>query len=225
MIRVENVTKSYMVRGLQRYYVFRGLNLEIPGNTNVGIIGRNGAGKSTLLRLLGQVDLPDRGRITISDAGRVSSPMAGAAGMAASITGRHNAKFVCRINGDTPQQMAERVRGIEEFVELGEYFDLPISMYSSGMRSRLVFGINMAFDFDYYLLDEITAVGDQKFKEKAAEVFEKKKGKASMIMVSHSLQALRKQCQVGVYVRRGGEVHVYDSMDEAVDTYLKDIKQ
>src|SRR5690606_14574529 len=157
VIRLERLTKSYLtLRG--RKVVFRDLSLEIPSGVNVGLIGRNGAGKSTLMRLLSAVDLPDRGKITAE--GRLSWPVGLMGGMQGALTGHDNVKFVCRIHGVRGRALREKVRFVREFAELGAYFDQPVSTYSSGMRARLAFGTSMAFDFDYYLIDEVLAVGD-----------------------------------------------------------------
>lgn len=219
MIRIERVTKSYPLQGFARYYVFRGLNMELPARTHIGIVGRNGAGKSTLLRLIGGMELPEAGKITAD--GAISPPLGLSGGFAVQISGRDNARFVCRINGDDAQAMAERVDFIRGFAELGEFFERPVETYSSGMRARLAFAISMAFDYDYYLIDELTAVGDQKFREKAQAAFNEKKGRASVIMVSHNLDQLKRDCQVGIYMKKDGPVF-YEDIGKAVADYQKD---
>lgn len=219
MIRVEGVTKSYPLQGFARYTVFRDINLALPSRTHVGIVGRNGAGKSTLLRLIGGIELPDEGRITAD--GTISPPLGLAGGFASQLTGRDNARFVCRINGDDAYVTRERVRFIHEFTELGDFFEQPVTTYSSGMRARLAFAISMAFEYDYYLIDELTAVGDQKFRDKAQRAFSEKKGKATVVMVSHNLDQLRRDCEVGIYMKKGGPVF-YEKIDEAVTDYRKD---
>jgi capsular polysaccharide transport system ATP-binding protein len=164
VIGLDRVTKSYMTL-VGRKVVFRDLSFEIPSGMNVGLIGRNGAGKSTLMRLLGGADLPDSGKILTE--GRVSWPVGLRGGLQTNLTGRENVKFVCRIQGIRRKGMQEKIRYVEEFAEIGAHFDLPVSTYSSGMRARLGFGMSMAFDFDYYLIDEVMAVGDASFKRKS----------------------------------------------------------
>lgn len=219
MIRIDRLTKSYPLQGLSRYYVFRDLSLELPSRTHIGIVGRNGAGKSTLLRLLGGTELPDAGRVTTD--GLISPPLGLASGFAHKISGRDNARFICRINGDGSQEAGERVRFIQSFSELGDFFDRPVETYSSGMRARLAFSISMSFEYDYYLIDELTAVGDRKFRDKAEKTFLQKRGRASMIMVSHNLEQLERDCEVGVYMHTGG-AEIYDSMAEAIKVYRED---
>lgn len=129
---------------------------------SIALIGHNGAGKSTLLKMIGGIDRPDSGKIITNKT--ISWPVGLAGGFQGSLTGRENVKFVARL-----YVKKENVNNIVDFVrdfsELGKYFDMPIKTYSSGMRARLGFGLSMAFKFDYYLVDEITAVGDAKFKK------------------------------------------------------------
>ncbi len=220
MIRLENVTKSYPLLGLRRHYVFRDLNLTIPSRRNVGIVGRNGAGKTTLLRMLGGVDVPDRGRVYISPDVRMS-PIANATGTTPILSGRANARFACRIHGDDPQLMRERVEFIHRFSELGDFFDVPVQFYSAGMKARLNFAISMAFDYDCYLLDEITAAGDATFRSKATRTFKAKRGKAGLILVSHNLRSLQEECEAGIYIK-DGQVIWYEDIRQALLAYQAD---
>ena len=216
---MNGVTKSYPLVGMARHYVIRNLTLELPSRTHVGIVGRNGTGKSTLLRLLGGIELPDRGRID-SD-GTISPPLGLTSGFAQKISGHDNAKFVCRISGDDQATTRERMAFIRDFSELGEFFDLPVETYSSGMKARLAFSISMSFDYDYYLIDELTAVGDHKFRVKAQASFAEKRGSASVLMVSHNLEQLARDCDVGVYLKDGGVVY-YDDISRAIADYKRD---
>src|SRR5690606_16057139 len=153
MIEVRNLYKSYRDRSQQkRYRVFENLSFTIPEGRNVAILGRNGSGKSTLLRLLGGIDVPDRGRI-ITDK-RISWPVGLSGGFQGSLTGRENVKFVARVQGACGPALRRIVDYVESFAEIGDYFDEPVKTYSSGMRGRVAFGLSLAFDFDYYLIDE-----------------------------------------------------------------------
>jgi len=193
--------------------------LDLPSRTHIGIIGRNGVGKSTLLRLLGGIEIPERG--TISAEGSISPPFGLTNGFSPKISGRDNARFVCRINGDENPVLGERVEFVERFADLGEFFFRPVETYSSGMRARLAFAISMAFEYDYYLIDELTAVGDQKFRDKARSAFAEKKGRASIIMVSHNLDQLKRDCEVGIYMHKDS-LTVYPDIGQAIDDYRKD---
>ncbi|MCL9642148.1 ABC transporter ATP-binding protein [Rahnella victoriana] len=218
MIKIENLTKSYRTpKG--RHYVFKDLNVELPSGKSVALIGRNGAGKSTLLRVIGGIDRPDSGKIHTDKT--ISWPVGLAGGFQGSLTGRENVKFVARLYS-TPDQLREKVAFVEEFAELGKYFDMPIKTYSSGMKSRLGFGLSMAFKFDYYLVDEVTAVGDARFKQKCADLFKARHEEASFLMVSHSLGSLKEFCDVALFIGRDNKVKFFDSVDAAIETYKLD---
>ncbi|RDH91738.1 MAG: ABC transporter ATP-binding protein [endosymbiont of Seepiophila jonesi] len=218
MIRLENVTKYYSTpKG--RKYILRDVNIEFPSKCNVAILGRNGMGKSTLLRLLGGIDYPNSGHIRSE--GRISWPMGLQGGVQGSMSGRDNARFVCRIYGDSEHEVERKIEYIHEFTELGDYFDMPIKTYSSGMKARLSFATSMAFDFDIYLMDEITAVGDQRFKEKSRAALQEKKDKANIIKVSHNMQELVRDCDVGICLEKG-QMHLYEDIKEAVAIYKKE---
>ncbi|WHZ42848.1 ABC transporter ATP-binding protein [Rahnella bonaserana] len=215
---MENLTKSYRTpKG--RHYVFKDLNVELPSGKSVALIGRNGAGKSTLLRVIGGIDRPDSGKIHTDKT--ISWPVGLAGGFQGSLTGRENVKFVARLYS-TPDQLREKVAFVEEFAELGKYFDMPIKTYSSGMKSRLGFGLSMAFKFDYYLVDEVTAVGDARFKQKCADLFKARHEEASFLMVSHSLGSLKEFCDVALFIGRDNKVKYFESVDEAVAIYKID---
>lgn len=215
MFALENVTKSYLTpRG--RRYVFRDLSLAIPQGRNIGLIGRNGAGKSTLMRLLGGVDKPDSGRVVTDKS--ISWPVGLGGGFQGSMSGRDNVKFVCRVYGSLKQDMRDKIEYVKEFADLGKWFDEPVKSYSSGMRSRLAFGLSMAFEFDYYLIDEILSVGDAHFRKKSTEVFNEKLKKSNIILVSHSMPEIRRLCNLVLLVENGA-VRVFDDVKEGIKAY------
>ena len=217
MIEIRNLYKRYHNHHGSDW-VLRDINLTIPKGVSVGVVGRNGAGKSTLLRLIGDMDTPERGEIRRYC--KVSWPMGLAGGFQGSMTGRQNVKFVARIHG-SGAQIQRIIDFVEDFAEIGPAFDEPIRTYSSGMRSRLAFGLSLAFDFDVYLSDEATATGDRAFRAKATKAFRDKVGQASLIMVSHSEGILKDLCQAGVYLKKGRATW-YDDINEAIAAYHED---
>lgn len=220
MIEVRDVHKRYQTDHGPGPWVLRGVNLDIPAKTNVGLIGRNGAGKTTLLRLIGGVDQPTRGAVRRHS--HVSWPMGFGGGLQGTLTGRQNAKFICRIYGHEAD-MGERLERIQAFAEIGSYFDEPVKTYSSGMKSRLQFALSLAFEFDVYISDEVTSTGDAAFQAKAAQAFKDLSGKAGLIMVSHSTITLKRFCTAGIWLHEG-QAHWFDHIDDAVKAYEESIR-
>lgn len=221
MIELRNVTKHYPVKNGLRY-VLRDVSLIIPSRANIAVLGPNGAGKSTFLRLIGGAEAADSGTI-ITDT-EVSWPLGLTSGFQGSLTGRQNVLFVCRINGLAPEQIRNVMSQVTDFAEIGEYFEMPVNTYSSGMRARLSFGLSMAFDFDVYLIDELTSVGDAIFREKAKAAFEKIRKRASLIFVSHNLKTLRQSCQSALFLR-DGKADYYPEIDDGIDAYKEYIRE
>jgi capsular polysaccharide transport system ATP-binding protein len=214
MIGFRNVRKTYRLSGIRKV-VIDNLSLDLPPDRNIAILGRNGAGKSTLMRLIAGAELPDEGRIIRR--GKVSWPLGFSGGFNGNMTGIENARFVARMYGEDTERVVEFV---EDFSELGSSMQLPIKTYSSGMKARLAFGVSMAIDFSYYLIDEITAVGDDRFKRKCDEVFQKKIETSKIIMISHSMATIRKFCKSGCYLE-GGRLFYYEDVEGAIDVHSK----
>lgn len=214
MIIIEDVHKRYLTEHGAGKWVLQGINMTIPPKRNIALIGVNGAGKSTLLRIIGNVDYPTKGRVERHC--RVSWPVGGG-GLEGTLTGRQNAKFVCRVYG-REEELKDRLAFIQDFTELGDSFDEPVQTYSSGMRSRLQFALSIAFEFDVYISDEVTAAGDARFRKKAADAFKSKVDRASVIMVSHDEGTLKQFCQSGIWIN-GGKAYWFDDLDEALRAY------
>jgi capsular polysaccharide transport system ATP-binding protein len=215
MIRIESLTKSYLtLRG--RKTIFRDLSFEVPGGRSVGLIGRNGAGKSTMMRLLAGVDLPDKGRVVTPQ--RLSWPVGLSGGMVTTASGRENVRFVCRLYGVRGEAMKRVEDFVADFAEIGEWFDLPVSAYSSGMRARVAFGTSMAFQFDYYLIDEVMGVGDARFKAKSRALFAERLKSSKIILVSHSMKLIKAMCEVVVHLDRGMAT-VYEDVEAGIAAY------
>ncbi|WP_374282466.1 ABC transporter ATP-binding protein [Novosphingobium sp.] len=209
MIRLTGVRKSYHTRS-GMHEVLRGIDLTIAPGEKLGIVGRNGAGKSTLFRIISGVELPTSG--TVERTMSVSWPLAFGGAFQNGLTGYDNLRFICRIYGTDYQRAVEYVA---EFSELGAYMREPLRIYSSGMRARLAFAISMVVEFDCYLIDEVTAVGDARFQAKCqSELFEKRADR-SLIIVSHDTHYLRHHCDRGA-VLLDGTLHQFPTADEAI---------
>jgi capsular polysaccharide transport system ATP-binding protein len=212
LISLSNICKGYKTRKGRRT-VLDHITRDFPPGINVGILGRNGAGKSTLLRIIGGSEIPDSG--TVARKARISWPIGFAGGFNAKLSGRENLRFICRLYNEDYNKVCDFV---EDFSELGEYMDMPVFTYSSGMRAKINFGASMAFNFDYYLIDEVTAVGDASFKKKSERLFQERRKNATLIMVSHSMGVVRALCD-RLLVLHEGKLREFDSPDAAVEFY------
>ena len=212
MIRLENLSKSYKTAaGIRK--VLDNVSITFPKGHNVGILGMNGAGKSTLIRIIGDAEPPDSGRV-IRD-GKVSWPMGFTGGFQSNMTARENARFVARIYGESTEYVEQFT---EEFSELGKYFDVPLRAYSAGMRGRFAFSVSLACDFDYYLVDEALETGDARYREKFRRAFEERQENASVILVSHNEQTIRRNCDMAA-ILHDGNLDMYDDLKEAMRFY------
>lgn len=214
MIDLIDVSKAYTLKGVRKPILNR-LTYRFPRDRNVAIAGPNGAGKSTLMRLIAGAELPDAGQINRE--GRTSWPLGFAGGFNGSMTGIENVRFVSRIYGEHTADVLDYVRS---FSELGASLNLPIRSYSNGMKARLAFGLSMAIDFDCYLIDEITAVGDEAFRAKSQQVFETKLARSQIIMISHSSETLKAYCDCGLLLAPDG-VFYFDTIDALINEYSR----
>lgn len=219
MIIAENVYKRFRNDHGIGDWVLQDASFTIPKGVNVGLVGQNGAGKTTLLRLIAGVDEPTRGSISRNCS--VSWPMGIGSGLQGSLTGRQNMKFVARIY-DRSDDIEEISAFLEDFSELGKALDQPVKTYSSGMRARLQFGLSLAFRFDVYISDEMTAVGDKQFRQKAKREFKKMVDQASLIMVSHGERTLKDFCEAGILLQNG-KAYWFDELGDALKEYHKGI--
>ncbi|MDL0110589.1 ABC transporter ATP-binding protein [Campylobacter felis] len=216
MIKLVNLTKSYPLFAGGRHYVFKNFSFEFPENCSIGLMGGNGAGKSTLMKLLSGAELPDKGKIITNK--KLSWPLGLSGGIQGSLSARDNAKFVARVYGYKGEELLEKVKFVEEFAELGKFFDEPMKNYSAGMGARITFGLSMAFDFDYYLIDEAGAVGDPQFREKSIKLYKERLSRSKVIMVSHDVAEIKEWCDKIIFMKNG-KITVYDDVDEGIAVY------
>lgn len=217
MIHFDKVFKYYKTER-HRKIVLNRVSLTFDSRKSYGLLGKNGAGKSTFLKLVGGSELPNDGRIR-RDA-RVSWPLGFGGGFHPRMTGRENIQFIARIYGANIRQATEFVA---DFAELGSYIDAPVRTYSSGMNARLAFGLSMAIEFDCYLVDEITGVGDARFQARCARAFAERRKTSGMIMVSHDMGTIKQYCDYGM-ILQDGELLLYDTVDDAIETYRKSVE-
>jgi capsular polysaccharide transport system ATP-binding protein len=215
MIYFDNMSKYYPTKQ-GRHYVFQNVNIALPTDSNIAVLGPNGVGKSTLIRMMGGADMPNKGRIHSTK--NISWPLGLQGGLQGSMSGRENTRFVARIHGFKNTKPIEQQ--VADFAEIGKFFDEPVKTYSSGMKSKVTFGLSMAFDFnfDVLLLDELSAVGDANFRKKSEALLKARFGKTKLIMVSHSIPELKKNCQAGLLIQ-DKSLHYFANIDEAIKEY------
>ena len=216
MIEFRNVTKYYPTPH-GRKVVLDDLTLTLPAGTKLGVLGRNGAGKSTFLSMIGGTTRPNRGEIRRHAS--ISWPLGFGGTFHPDLTGAQNVRFVARIYG---RDTDELVKYVENFAELGEFMDMPLRSYSSGMKARLAFGMSMGIAFDWYLVDEITAVGDAAFKRKSLSFFKNRLRNAGLLMVSHSVTTIRAYCTSGLVLEKGRATY-YDNVQAAIAAHERNM--
>lgn len=210
MIEFVNVSKRFRTRS-GTHTVLDGVTLRLDRGDALGICGHNGAGKSTLLKLIAGIEQPSGGMIART--GTVSWPIGYASAFQSSLTGADNVRFIARIY-DRP--IRETLDFVDHFAELGSYLAMPIRTYSSGMMARLAFAASLAVDFDCYLVDEITAAGDARFRQRCEDALMARRQLGTLVMVSHDPHTLRQYCTTGAVVG-DGRVDLFGTIDEAID--------
>jgi capsular polysaccharide transport system ATP-binding protein len=218
MITLDGVSKVYRTRSGRRT-VLDNVSVTFEAGQNFGVLGGNGAGKSTLIRLIAGSEIPDFG--IVRRYARVSFPLGFGGTFHGALSGRENVSFVARIYGAGLRGVLHYV---EEFSELGEYLHMPVNTYSAGMRARLAFATCLALDFDLYLIDEVTEVGDQRFRQKCAEAFRERMQRSDIILVTHNIHTLRQYCDRGA-ILANGELTLFDDIDTALGRYHRMVQE
>jgi len=197
----------------------KNVSFEIPHGTVLGIVGANGAGKSTLVRTIAGILPPTEGRIDVF--GRVSTLLALGVGFNRNLTGRDNVRLGGLAAGLNRDQLDEKYEEIVRFAELGEFMDMPMRTYSSGMYGRLAFSVAVNMDPDILLIDEAMSVGDARFRRKSANKMRQLCGEAhTIILVSHALGSIRELCDQAIWLDHG-VMRMWDEPEAVVDAYTE----
>lgn len=237
-IKVENLTKIFHLfkrdyKILPWIFTKKGCDLEKVALDNisfevkkgemVGVIGKNGAGKSTLMKIIAGITYPTLGNVDVT--GRVGSLINLSAGFNPDFTGRQNIYYKGAMMGYTDEFIDSIMDDIIEFVELGDYFDLPIRMYSSGMGARLGFALAVFTSPDILIVDEVFAVGDKNFQQKSrAKTTELFNAGKSVLFSSHSDNLIRKFCKRVIYIK-DSKIAFSGDVDEGLAMYNEDVKK
>ncbi len=232
IIKFENVSKDYFLykneksrfkaiftnnRGVKRHQALKDITFEIKRGESVGIIGKNGAGKSTLLKMITGVSFATKGNITVD--GKVAALLELTAGFSADMTGRENIYLKGYLLGLESEEIKEIEDNIIEFAALGEYIDQPVRTYSSGMKMRLGFAININIRPDILVIDEALSVGDAEFRKKCEEkTRELRNSGVTVLFVSHSMSSIKDTCDRAIYLK-GGKIDYDGNVEEAFKRY------
>jgi capsular polysaccharide transport system ATP-binding protein len=218
MIRLKRVSKSFRRDGVTKH-ILHDVTFDLPPDRNIAILGRNGAGKSTMMRLIAGTLRPDRGHI--QRLRRISWPMGFAGSFHPALTGAQNTRFVGRVYGRDTNALEDYV---QRFSDLGAFYHLPVSTYSSGMKARLAFALSMGVDFQVYLVDEVIGVGDTAFRRKCAQAFRQRMDRARVLMISHNPGTLRQFCDAGLVIE-AGRLTFHDNLDTAIESHERNLAQ
>ncbi len=231
IITFRNVTKVYTLyrnsreqfkalfinsKKYKRHKALDGVSFTINKGESVALVGRNGAGKSTVLKMITGVAFPTSGEVQVK--GRVAALLELTAGFSPDMTGRENISFKCYVLGLDDKEIQEIEQKVIDFADLGDYIDQPVRTYSSGMKMRLGFAININTNPDILVIDEALSVGDAAFKKKCKEKIKEMISKdITVLYVSHS-RDIQEICQRCIYLQKG-QVLFDGTMQETLEKY------
>lgn len=206
-----------------KIHALKDVSFQIYNGEKVGIIGYNGAGKSTLLNVITGIYPPDNGHVTTK--GKISPLLSLGAGFDYNFSGRKNIILNGAVLGYDKDYLESKIDEIIEFSELGEFIDIPIKNYSSGMLAKLGFSIATSVNPDILIIDEILGVGDVNFKKKSADKIKSlMDGGTTVLLVSHSIPQIRELCDKAIWIY-DGQVRAMGEVNEVCDEYLKDAEK
>ena len=213
MIEFENVSKSFWT-GKQRKVILDRASFRVELGNSLGILAANGTGKTTIINMMAGLEKPDEGRVTRTS--RISFPLGFMGGVMAKHTATENARYIARLYGLDPDYVESFCRWL---CGLEEYFDMPLAIYSAGMKARFSFSLMLALEFDIYLIDEgMPATTDVEFNRKAGSLLRDRLKDATVIIVSHQAQTLEKFCRSAA-VLKNGQLYMFETLEEAKRLY------
>jgi lipopolysaccharide transport system ATP-binding protein len=218
----ERVIRGKLPKG-HEFWALRDATFEIERGSTFGLIGQNGSGKSTTLKVLAGIYRPTSGRVIVD--GRVSALLELGSGFHAELTGRENIRLNGAILGLTGKQIDAATDKILDFAGIGEFIDLPVKIYSSGMFVRLAFAIAVSLDPEILMVDEVIAVGDEEFQRKCFDhLFELRKRGTTIVLVTHSLGLIRDMCDQAMWLEHG-QIRRLGPAIEVADAYIGDVNE
>jgi ABC-2 type transport system ATP-binding protein/lipopolysaccharide transport system ATP-binding protein len=239
-IRAENLSKRFwlygerhtslkqrVVRGKlpkgREFWALRDASFEIERGSTFGLMGQNGSGKSTTLKVLAGIYRPTSGSVVVD--GRVSALLELGAGFHGDLTGRENIRLNGAILGLSGKQITSAMDQILDFAGIGEFIDLPVKIYSSGMFVRLAFAVAVSLDPEILMVDEVIAVGDEEFQRKCFDhLFDLRKRGTTIVLVTHSLGLIRDICDQAMWLEHG-QIRGLGPAVEVADAYIADVNE
>ncbi len=213
MIEFLNVSKSFAT-GHGRKIILNRASFRVEVGNSLGILARNGTGKTTIINMMAGLEKPDEG--TVNRTSRISFPLGFMGGVVSKHTATENSRYIARLYGLDPDYIESFCRWL---CEMDQYFDMPLSTYSSGMRGRFNFALMLALEFDIYLIDEgMPSTTDVEFNRKAGGVLRQRLANATVIIVSHQAATLEKFCKSAA-VLRNGQLYMFETLEEAKRLY------
>lgn len=213
MIAFENVSKSFWT-GTSRKVILDRASFKVEIGKSMGILAQNGTGKTTIINMMAGLEKPDEGKI--SRTSRISFPLGFMGGVVNKHSATENARYIARLYGLDADYIESFCRWL---TDIGEYFDMPVGTYSSGMKSRFSFSLMLALEFDIYLIDEgMPSTNDINFNKRAGEVLRQRLANATVIVVSHQARTLEKFCNSAA-VLKNGQLYMFDTLEEAKQLY------
>lgn len=218
VLEVSNISKSYRTyksefwrilswlgiktKALEEKYTLENINFSISSGEAIGIVGQNGAGKSTLLKIITGTLYPTKGTVSVN--GKIAAILELGMGFHADLTGRQNAYHSAGLMGYTKEQIDNVIKDIEEFAEVGDYFDQPVRTYSSGMQMRVAFATVTAYRPEILIVDEALSVGDAYFQHKSFDrIRQFQKEGTTLLLVSHDRGAIQAICDRAILLEKG----------------------
>jgi len=209
-------------RAVREVEAIKDVTFDVPKGTSMGIIGANGAGKSTLLRAISGILPPTSGSIEVW--GKASTLLALGIGFNPNLTGRENIILGGLASGLGRKDVEERADEVAEWTELGDFIDMPMRTYSSGMSGRVAFSVAVHMKPDILMIDEALSTGDAKFREKAnAKMDELRSGARAMFLVSHGLASIKEMCTEAIWLDHG-TMMMRGEPEEVIDAYMEFVK-
>lgn len=213
MLEFDNVSKSFWT-GTQRKVILDQASFRVELGQSLGILAPNGTGKTTLINMMCGLEKPDEGQIRREC--RISFPLGFMGGVVSRHTANENSRYIARIYGLDPDYIAAFCRWLSD---IGEYFDMPVGTYSSGMRARFTLALLLALEFDIYLIDEgMPQSTDVEFNRKAGSVLHDRLKQSTVVIVSHQPATIEKFCRSAA-VMRDGKLYMFETLDEAKQYY------